>query len=151
MSDFIKRLPLEFIWKGILGGLSIGIAALCFLKGGKLIGAALFAFGLSAIILGKWKLFTGESGFADYRKPISSISIILLLLCNAIGVVLAATLGGSADAATAAMKMAELRFATPWPQLLGGSVLCGFIMTVSVQKMHEKATGSRLYWVYRHL
>lgn len=127
---------LSYLWKGILGGISIGIAALCFLKGGKLIGAALFAFGLSAIIMGQWKLFTGACGFADYRKTISWVNIILMLIANAVGVILACVFGANQDMIDAAQEVGALRASTPLIRLLGGGILCGFIMTVSV--MHAR-------------
>ena len=127
----------NFIWRSILAGVAIGIAGLCFLRGGKLVGAALFAFGLSAIILSKWALFTGACGFADYRKPVSWVSVFMMLALNAVGVILACQLGSYPESITAAAEMAELRLNTPVPKLFGGSILCGFIMTVSVMHARE--------------
>lgn len=132
-----QNLPLNFIWRGFLAGIAIGIAALCFLRGGKLVGAALFAFGLAAIIQSKWALFTGACGFADYRKGVSWFAIILMLLCNGIGVITAAILGAAPESVEAAIKLAEIRYCTPLPKVFGGAILCGFIMTVSVMHARE--------------
>ncbi len=123
---------INYFWRSLLGGVSIGIAALCFLRGGKLVGAALFAFGLSAIIMGKWALFTGASGFADYRRVKSWVNIWVMLAFNALGVITAAVLGAAPESVEAATAIADLRFSTPLPKLFGGAILCGFIMTVSV-------------------
>lgn len=131
------NLPLNFIWRGLLAGIAIGIAALCFLRGGKLVGAALFAFGLAAIIQSKWALFTGACGFADYRKGISWFAIFFMLLCNGIGVMAAAILGAYPESVQAAADLTELRYSTPLPKIFGGAVLCGFIMTVSVMHARE--------------
>lgn len=130
-------LPLNFIWRGFLAGIAIGIAALCFLRGGKLVGAALFAFGLAAIVQSKWALFTGACGFADYRKSISWYGIVLMLLCNGIGVMAAAILGAAPESVEAAVNLADIRYSTPLPKVFGGAILCGFIMSVSVMHARE--------------
>lgn len=133
----MSKIPFNFIWRSILGGISIGIAALAFLRGGKLIGAALFAFGLSAIIMSKWALFTGASGFADYRKVSGWVNVFFMLVCNAVGVIIAAMLGGVQESVEAAISVTELRFAAEPLKLFGGAILCGFIMTVSVMHARE--------------
>lgn len=131
----INRL-INFIKRGILAGVCIGIAGICFLRGGKLVGAALFAFGLAAVIQSKWALFTGACGFADYRKISSWPNIFFMLGCNAIGVILACILGAGEDTAKVAHEVVAIRFGMSPLKLLGGSILCGFIMTVSV--MHAR-------------
>lgn len=135
-NDYMYRSLSDFIWKSFLAGLCIGIAALCFLKGGQIVGAALFSFGLAAIILSKWRLFTGACGFADYRNPFSSVNVLLMLAVNALGVGVAAVTGSSPEAVETAAKIAEGRFAMPPLKIFGCAVLCGFIMTLSV--MHAR-------------
>ena len=46
---------MERLYFSVLAGLAIGIAAICNLASGGIIGAALFAFALSAIVCGKWR------------------------------------------------------------------------------------------------
>lgn len=121
-----------FIWKSLLAGVAIGIAALCFLKSDKVVGAALFAFGLSAIIISKWKLFTGACGFSDYKCKESWRNIFLMLIVNAVGVAITAFVGASPEAVEKAELLAEARFSMNGFRLFGCAVLCGFIMTVSV-------------------
>lgn len=113
----------------ILAGLSIGIAAVCFLRGGQLVGAALFAFGLSTVVLSKWPLFTGAVGFSSNVRQLS-----LMILLNIIGASLAATFAMTNAAATeAAHSVVDIRLANGFGMCLLYSIGCGFIMTVSVK------------------
>lgn len=123
----------DYIWRSLLAGIAIGIAAICFLKGGKIVGAVLFSFGLAAVILGKWRLFTGACGFADYRNPTSLVNVFLMLGVNAVGVALTAFAGGNPEAEEAARGLVDARFAMHPAKLFGCAILCGFIMSVAVE------------------
>lgn len=123
----------DYIWRSLLAGVAIGIAAVCFLKGGKIVGAALFSFGLAAVILGKWRLFTGACGFADYRNAGSIVNVFLMLAVNAIGVAFTASVGGNAEAEEVARGLVDARFAMHPAKLFGCAILCGFIMSVAVE------------------
>lgn len=130
-----KKRKINIIYSSFLAGISIGIAAVCNLKGGIYIGAALFAFGLSAVVCSKWKLFTGTVGFVDSFKDLYNCGTILWF--NAVGAVMASLLGYyiGGDTFENANNIVNLRLSmldTPLKLILL-SIGCGFIMTISVQ------------------
>lgn len=123
------------LYYSVLAGMAIGIAAICNLVSGGIIGAALFAFALSAIVCCKWTLFTGRAGFAAGRGEF--LELALILFYNAIGVALAVVLSDSIGALEVnAERIVALRRAAGLRVLLP-SVLTGVIMTVSVKCARE--------------
>lgn len=119
------------IYLSVLAGLTIGIAAICNLVAGGIIGAALFAFALSAIVSCEWILFTGKAGFAGCRKTFADL--VPMLLYNAAGVALATVLAFTTDEMAAnADRIVGLREAAGL-RVIFPSVLTGLIMTVSVK------------------
>lgn len=119
----------------ILSGFAIGIAAICFLKGGLYIGAALFAFGLSGIIYSKWPLFTGLAGFFTNRKDFYMLWPILLL--NIFGTALGVLLGWDMHLEEAARTLVEARVSRGFLGCIPPAIGCGFIMSVSVRFARE--------------
>ncbi|MBD5330274.1 MAG: formate/nitrite transporter family protein [Bacteroides sp.] len=119
----------------ILSGFAIGIAALCFLKGGLYIGAALFAFGLSGIIYSKWPLYTGKAGFFSNWKELAWL--VPMLLLNIAGTYLATWLGVDMNLEEAASKLVEVRVNRGFLGCLLPAIGCGFIMTMSVKFARE--------------
>lgn len=125
----------QILYPSFLAGASIGIAAVCNLKGGIYVGALLFAFGLSTIVCSKWKLFTGTVGFVNGFKDLWRCGIIIML--NVVGAIMASLLGYymGGDVFENADKIVNARLSmidTPLKLILL-SIGCGFIMTVSVQ------------------
>lgn len=115
----------------VLAGFSIGVAAVCYLKGGLYIGAALFAFGLSAIVYSRWPLFTGLAGFFTTRRDFALLWPILLL--NALGTFLASRLGIDMNLGEAAEAAVSIRVGRGFAGCLLPAIGCGFIMSVSVR------------------
>ena len=58
-----KNWLLNIIETGILAGIAISVGGTVFLKVGGIIGAVLFAFGLTTVVYYKLKLYTGTAGF----------------------------------------------------------------------------------------
>ncbi|MDE6717227.1 MAG: formate/nitrite transporter family protein [Muribaculaceae bacterium] len=123
------------IINSILSGFAIGIAALCFLKGGLYIGAALFSFGLSGIIYSRWPLFTGLAGFFGDRRDFVSLWPILIL--NVVGTFCGAMLGIDMNLQEAACAMVDVRVGRGFAGSLLPAIGCGFIMSVSVRFARE--------------
>lgn len=120
----------------VLAGMAIGIAGICNLASGGIIGAALFAFALSAIVCSKWILFTGRAGFFTNAKEF--LDLALILLYNAIGVALAVYLSDAfVKLGENALRIVEIRKAAGLGVFMP-SILTGFIMTVSVKCAREK-------------
>ena len=115
----------------LLAGFSIGIAAICFLKGGQLVGAALFSFGLSAVVYSKWPLFTGMAGFFGTRREFAALWP--MLLANAAGTAAATLMAIDMNLAEAASTLVEIRVSRGFAGCLLPAVGCGFIMSVSVK------------------
>lgn len=123
------------LYFSVLGGVAIGIAGICNLKSGGIIGAALFAFALSAIVSCKWILFTGKAGFASNFREFADL--LLILFYNAIGVVGAVLLSNTTGVLDVnAQTIVELRKAAGCMIILP-SILTGLIMTVSVKCARE--------------
>lgn len=137
MSQVQETQPMDLtsanvVVPSILAGISIGIAALCNLKGGQYIGAALFAFGLGTVVCSKWYLFTGMIGFIKDKE--TTWKALISLPLNAIGVVLACFLaaGMGVSVTESATTIAKVRLTMTPVQLILMGAGCGFIMTASV-------------------
>lgn len=123
------------VYLSVIAGVAIGIAAICNLKSGGIIGASLFAFALSAIVWNKWILFTGKAGFANTRRE--WLELVPMLIYNGIGVALGVYMSccltsveGAANTIVAARKASDFAIILP-------SILTGLIMTVSVKSARE--------------
>lgn len=116
----------------ILAGVCIGIAGFGFLALGGLAGAVLFAFGLSAVINYKFKLFTGFIGFIASPKEISDALVVIL--GNIIGCLIVALIArlSPMPLQETAQKILQARLATGALKCGGLAIGCGFIMTTAV-------------------
>lgn len=125
-------MPLHIrLYRMILAGFSIGVAAICFLRGGQILGAILFAFGLSAVVFSKWPLFTGAAGFFDNRKQF--MWLWPMLLTNIIGTYLATLITIDMNLADVAAPLVSLRVERGFMGCMLPAIGCGFIMSVSVK------------------
>lgn len=115
----------------ILAGICIGIAGFGYLAVGGLFGAAVFSFGLLAVVNYKLKLFTGTAGF--FKKGEFG-QLWLILAGNIVGTLLVALLADISPLHidTAAQKLLEGRLNTGWWQCGLLAIGCGFIMTTVV-------------------
>ena len=70
------------MWKtfrsAIVAGICIGIAGFGNLAVGGVVGAVIFAFGLSAVVCYKVRLYTGTAGFISGPSELGSLGMILL-------------------------------------------------------------------------
>ena len=116
----------------VLAGICIGIAGFGFLALGGVAGAVLFAFGLSAVVNYKFKLFTGFIGFIGSPKEISDALVVLL--GNIIGCLLVALMArlSPMPLQETAQKILQARLATGALKCGGLAIGCGFIMTTAV-------------------
>lgn len=126
---------MKFYINSILSGFAIGIAALCFLKGGSIIGAALFSFGLAGIIYSQWPLFTGKAGFFTDLKTFGYLWP--MLICNIFGTWLASFLGIDMNLGEAAQTLVDVRVGRGFGGCILPAIGCGFIMSVSVRFARE--------------
>ena len=132
-----KTIFKEHIYPAVLAGMAISIAALCNLKEHPYVGALLFVFGLSTVVSMNWKLFTGAVGFFDHKNfPL----LLPTLLFNIIGAGLTALVGFhmTGELSAAADVIVTNRLSASLTAILLTSMLCGFIMTVSVGNAKSK-------------
>lgn len=128
--DKVKTIYRDFIFNPLLAGLVIGMASICFLKSGLYVGMVLFAFGLSTVVLSKWKLFTGMAGFTN-----NNLLLLGILLVNVFGASIASLFawGSYPDIVSAADNIVRTRIHYGFFGCLLNAIACGFIMTVSVK------------------
>ena len=125
------------MWKtfrsAIVAGICIGIAGFGNLAVGGVVGAVIFAFGLSAVVCYKVRLYTGTAGFIKGASELGSLGLILL--GNIFGCLLVGLLTHASPMPIneAAQKILEGRLgAGPWRCGLL-AIGCGFIMTTAVK------------------
>lgn len=122
----------------ILSGISISISGIAYLKLGGIIGAILFAFGLLVVIHYGWKLYTGVSGFVQYKYDFLYLPFILI--GNIIGCVLMALIMrySQPELIEKAKEVFSIRMTLGTIQCLLMGIGCGFIMTAAVKFGREK-------------
>lgn len=76
----------ELFLMSVFAGLLIGIGGLVYLRVGGIVGAFLFAFGLSCVVMCEAQLFTGKAGFL---KKNELLRLLPILFYNVVGCILA--------------------------------------------------------------
>jgi len=117
----------------ILAGLCISIGCVVNLRVGGVAGAVLFAFGLTAVVYYKLKLYTGTAGFIRMKGDWAMLATVLL--GNIVGCFFTAL----------ALRYAQPDIIEPATKILEGRIAkgalpcgilavgCGFIMTTAVE------------------
>lgn len=138
MINFIKIYLIGYLIPGILAGMAIAIAALCNLNSEKYVGAILFIFGLATVVSMNWKLYTGAVGFV--KGFLGWLSLIPTIIYNIIGAVAITYIGFymTNDLSVAADRIVEARLNAPLINTFLLSIICGFIMSVSVSQGRQK-------------
>lgn len=122
----------NIIIRGILSGIFIGLGCLAYLTVGGIIGAILFSFGLSSVILTQSKLFTGIAGFWKSYKDI--LILIPVLILNFIGCWL---VGYFSDGVNAS-QIVNNRITSSLSHIFIYSIGTGIIMSTAVKFAKEK-------------
>lgn len=136
----LKRLFKEVLPPAILAGIVVGIASTINLAqtfaGQKELGAFLFSCGLLLVCVKPVKLYTGKVGYAFDNKPIFIVDLLVMILGNAIGAALIASIVRLANV-TPAIEMsylfAEQKLEKEWYEFLGLSIMCGVMMYLAVE------------------
>ena len=115
----------------ILAGICIGIAGFGYLAAGGFFGAAIFSFGLLAVINYQLKLYTGTAGF--FKKG-EFLQLLIILLGNIAGCFFVGLLADVSPLHIdeAAQKLLQGRLNTGWWKCGLLAIGCGFIMTTVV-------------------
>ena len=136
----LKRLFKEVLPPAILAGIVVGIASTINLAqtfaGQKELGAFLFSCGLLLVCVKTVKLYTGKVGYAFDNKPIFIVDLLVMILGNAIGAALIASIVRLANV-TPAIEMsylfAEQKLEKEWYEFLGLAIMCGVMMYLAVE------------------
>jgi len=117
----------------VVAGICIGIAGFGNLAIGGIAGPVVFAFGLSAVVLYKLKLFTGTAGFIQSPSELKDLMVILagnILGCLIVGL-LARVSPLPIQESAAKILSGRLSAGILQSGLLAAG--CGFIMTTAVR------------------
>lgn len=121
--------------KSIAAGIYIGLAGFAFLNVGGVVGAVLFAFGLTGVILYKLNLYTGKAGVYSVLKGGELKTLAGILLGNVIGCAIIGLATAIADSSIVEANLAgiiETRKAQSLLQILVLSMGTGLIMETAV-------------------
>lgn len=131
MRTIIKHLLHIFI-QAIYAGICIGIGGIVYLIcSSKLLGAFLFAIGLLTILLFKFKLFTGMTGYILENKPSYILDLLITWLGNFCGTYLVAWLISKTRLAFN-LDFVEIKLTDTWYSLLILGIFCGLLMFIGV-------------------
>lgn len=126
MNEFFKIARSSF-----LAGVCIGIAGFGYLAEKSIIGAVLFAFGLTTVVHYGLKLYTGTAGF--FKKGEFG-TLVLILLANIVGCLAVAMMVRCSPMPLQDVAQTILEGRLKTGPLFGGvlAIGCGFIMTTAV-------------------
>ena len=128
----------KFVLLSIFAGLLIGFGGLAYLNVGGVAGAVLFAFGLLSVVMCRAELYTGKAGFLPPRQL---LRLVVMLLLNVVGCLLAACVAVYATKEsffTALDAILVAREAASWHSLIVTSAGTGMIMTLAVYGARQK-------------
>ena len=116
-----------------LAGLCISIGCVVNLRVGGVAGAALFAFGLLAVVHYKLKLYTGTAGFIRAKGDWTMLTLVLVGNIIACGLTAWAISYAQPDVLPADHVIVQSRLAKGPLACFLLAIGCGFIMTTAVQ------------------
>lgn len=121
----------------VLAGMMIGLAGTTYLSvDNKIIGSALFSFGLITIIIRGWSLYTGKIGALKLTEKGNLPYIITMLVGNYFGTLLiafAVRISRIGDnLIPIATQLWQNKINDSWYSILTLSILCGIMMQLAV-------------------
>lgn len=121
----------------ILAGMMIGLAGTTYLSvSNKIIGSALFSFGLITIVVRGWSLYTGKIGALKLTEKGNLPYIITMLVGNYFGTLLiafAVRMSRIGDnLIPIATQLWQNKINDSWYSILTLSILCGIMMQLAV-------------------
>lgn len=131
MKTNVKHLLTTFI-QAIYAGICIGVGGIVYLScPSKLLGAFLFAIGLLTILLFKFKLFTGMTGYILENRPGYLVDLLITWFGNLGGTYLVAWLI-SKTRLTFNLDFVTIKLTDTWHSLLILGIFCGLLMFIGV-------------------
>ena len=121
----------------ISAGMMIGLAGITYLSvSNKIIGSALFSFGLITIVVRSWSLYTGKIGALKLTEKGNLPYIITILVGNYFGTLLiafAVRISRIGDnLIPIATQLWQNKINDSWYSILILSILCGIMMQLAV-------------------
>ena len=128
---------MDKITRSFLAGVCIAIAGTAYLNVGGPAGMVMFAFGLIVVVVFKYLLFTGRSG---YTWGSGYAGLAMMLLWNLVGCIAVASIVGVGEVAEKSQAIITARLAAGPVRCGLMSIGCGFIMTAAVRGYNEYGT-----------
>ncbi len=138
---------LDILRSSVLAGICIGVAGFGNLAIGGIAGPVVFTFGLSAVVLYKFKLYTGTAGFIQDKGEIGPLCLILV--GNIVGCLLVGLLARVSPLPIQenAAKILTGRLSAGILQSGALAIGCGFIMTTAVKHARNGSWWPLLFGV----
>ncbi len=143
LKDYLKTLILS-----LCGGICIGIGGTIYLMcASKMLGAFLFAVGLTSILVCGLNLYTGMAGYIFDNKPLYLVKLAIVWVGNYGGTIIAGLLmratraKDAIDAAANAVVAPKLKDGFLSLVILG--VFCGILMYVGVDTFRKHFSEKR--------
>lgn len=123
---------LENLRKSILAGALIGFGGTLYLSvDSTVVGSLLFSFGLIAILVKGFNLYTGKVGYTEKKSDI--LPLLLTLVGNLIGITVVAVIYRVCGAnLTRVETLCQAKLAKEWWQVLLLAFMCGVLMYLAV-------------------
>lgn len=151
-----KNKIVSFIIDGILSGFTLGVGGMVSLSSdNKYIGAFLFALGLFTIVQFKYGLFTGKVGYIVNREPSYILEVLVTLVSNALGALVAAVLLRQTRFFTSVISGMDITLQERVAATVDGkihdnplsifilSIFCGMLMFIAVEANRQcRAKGN---------
>lgn len=152
----LKNRWLSFIIDGILSGFTLGVGGMVSLSSdNRYIGAFLFALGLFTIVQFKYGLYTGKVGYIVNREPAYILEVLVTLVSNAAGTLIAAVLLRQTRFFTATVAGMDVTIEERVTATINGkindnplsifilAVFCGMLMFIAVEANRQcRAKGN---------
>ena len=122
--------------KAIYAGFMIGIGGIIYLAvENKIIGALLFSFGLSTIVVQGFYLFTGKIGFVKKRTEL--IDMLITIIGNYIGSLIAAVLANAAHLGIDSSALVSKKLNNSVLNIFLLSAFCGVLMFLAIDSYNK--------------
>lgn len=124
----------KVIFKSILAGILIGIAAFAFsalvYAGQRIIGSFIFSIGLISVFILEANLFTGKIGFINFKEK---QNLLIILLFNIIGIGVIGLIGlAIPEIRETCESMVCSKLEKEWYRVILDSIMCGAIIHLAV-------------------
>ena len=122
--------------KAIYAGIMIGIGGIIYLSvENRVIGSALFSFGLLTIVTQGFCLYTGKIGFVQKVKEL--VDMLIIIIGNFIGTFIAAVLAKAAHLNISSLELVNKKLDNDILNIFILSIFCGVMMYLAIDNYNK--------------